>query len=851
MIPVRLNIRTFMCYSEVHEPLVFDGVDVACLSGQYGHGKSGLVAAMTWALWGKSGARTVGELVHLGPGFSEMEVEFEFRLGGDQYRVIRKHNKRGQGRSVLQLDVRDNGNYRTLTGNSVPDTERQIEQLLRMSYETFTNSSFILQGKADSFTTRTPAERKQILAEILDLSYYDRLEDRARRLAAVRGEQQATLRQQIQDDDLELQQQPELREQQQRLEAELAGLDERLQLTQARSDALRERLNRLQAAERELQEQERRLDEARARADRQREAVARAEAALEQARKSIERGPEIEAGYADLLERRAELERLAALQAEYNRLCHDLTLWERTVAEAHGQLEGRRQQLRGQLDGIEGGAARLEQCRAELATAHAEHAELEKLDQQRARLEAEIADARERYAALKAHSEQQQHRLLELGQKQDLLGESPTCPVCRTALGAERHRNVLAQYRKEAEQAADLTRKHERELRQVGQLGKSLRARLAELDTLPERRKVNRERLAQAERAVARFQEQATALDKLRGELERVETELEAASYAPQAQDELKAVQRQMASLSYDPDQHQRVSAAVAELSGYESLRHELLEARRSLAREQEVKAGAERELADWEALARAAEQRRTELLVETADLPTVRAEFDAVEAELRELRRQQVGLNQELGGVHQRLSTMEFIARRRAERWAEHDRVGREKSIYQDLAQAFGKKGLQVMLIETAIPEIQDEANRLLDLMTDGRMRVSFETQREAKSGDTVETLDINISDELGTRAYEMYSGGEAFRVNLAIRIALSKLLAHRAGASLQTLVIDEGFGSQDEQGIDRLVEAIKAIQGEFEKILIITHLADLRDLFPVRIEVTKTAAGSVIEVS
>jgi exonuclease SbcC len=95
------------------------------------------------------------------------------------------------------------------------------------------------------------------------------------------------------------------------------------------------------------------------------------------------------------------------------------------------------------------------------------------------------------------------------------------------------------------------------------------------------------------------------------------------------------------------------------------------------------------------------------------------------------------------------------------------------------------------------------------------------------------------------------MYSGGEAFRVNLAIRIALSKLLAHRAGARLQTLVIDEGFGSQDEQGLDRLVEAIRAIQGEFDKILIITHLADLRDLFPVRIEVTKTPAGSVIEVN
>jgi exonuclease SbcC len=86
---------------------------------------------------------------------------------------------------------------------------------------------------------------------------------------------------------------------------------------------------------------------------------------------------------------------------------------------------------------------------------------------------------------------------------------------------------------------------------------------------------------------------------------------------------------------------------------------------------------------------------------------------------------------------------------------------------------------------------------------------------------------------------------------VNFALRIALSKLLARRAGASLQTLVIDEGFGSQDDQGRERIVEAIRAIQHEFELILVITHLTDLKDAFPTRIEVFKTPAGSTISVA
>ncbi|MHB9090784.1 MAG: SbcC/MukB-like Walker B domain-containing protein, partial [Chloroflexota bacterium] len=178
--------------------------------------------------------------------------------------------------------------------------------------------------------------------------------------------------------------------------------------------------------------------------------------------------------------------------------------------------------------------------------------------------------------------------------------------------------------------------------------------------------------------------------------------------------------------------------------------------------------------------------------------------------------------------------------------------RLLEEKGIYDELALAFGKKGIQAMIIETAVPELEDEANALLSRMTDGRMRVKFETQRAAKASDAViETLDIRIADELGTRSYELFSGGEAFKVNFAIRIALSKLLARRAGARLEMLVVDEGFGTQDAQGRERLVEAINEVSKDFSKILVITHIEELKDAFPVRIDVLKTADGSQLSVS
>ena len=174
-----------------------------------------------------------------------------------------------------------------------------------------------------------------------------------------------------------------------------------------------------------------------------------------------------------------------------------------------------------------------------------------------------------------------------------------------------------------------------------------------------------------------------------------------------------------------------------------------------------------------------------------------------------------------------------------------------RRKGVYEELGHAFGKSGVQALIIETALPEIEEEANRLLSNMTDNRMHLRIETQREKRSGGAQETLDINIADELGTRAYELFSGGEAFRINLALRVALSKLLAHRAGAPLPILFIDEGFGTQDSAGREKLLQAINSIQSDFERIMVITHIEELKEVFPVRIQVTKTEEGSTFSIN
>jgi DNA repair protein SbcC/Rad50 len=296
---------------------------------------------------------------------------------------------------------------------------------------------------------------------------------------------------------------------------------------------------------------------------------------------------------------------------------------------------------------------------------------------------------------------------------------------------------------------------------------------------------------------------------------------------------------------------HRALRARAAELLSAEHDRQLLQQARLARKHIEEQIAEQAASLSRLDEECSSERTRGEKLRADVKSLPAQREQLSALVAESRELKLQRDACRDQCQYAQVRLDNCAFLERKHKDSLARQDGLRREQIVYGDLAHAFGRRGVQAMIIETAIPEIEEEANRILGRMTSGRMHVRFETQRDVRSGlGTIETLDIKIGDELGTRSYELFSGGEGFRVNFAIRIALSRLLAHRAGTRLQTLVVDEGFGSQDQEGRERIVEAIQAIEPEFEKILVITHLEDLRDRFPVRIEVSKTPQGSTYSV-
>ena len=330
-----------------------------------------------------------------------------------------------------------------------------------------------------------------------------------------------------------------------------------------------------------------------------------------------------------------------------------------------------------------------------------------------------------------------------------------------------------------------------------------------------------------------------------------IEERLAGRNFAITEQTALTAVEKELAGLGYETVKHEQARQQLQQAAPYERDKNALDEAARLMEQEKSAAARAQEAAKGlMESLARS-KLKKEKLAEEIASAPQVRQEMAAAEAEHQTISKQRAAAQEAVGSVGARLQRLTELEVKKKEYEDRIAKAAREQDIYRDLARAFGKNGIQALIIDAALPEIAEEANRLLARLTDSRMTVKFETQRTTKKDTIKETLDIAIADELGTRDYEMFSGGEAFRINFAIRIALSRLLARRAGAPLPTIIIDEGFGTQDNTGMEKLKEAIISIQDDFQKILVITHMDELKDAFPARIDVVKTADGSTVTVN
>ncbi len=853
MIPLKLQLRNFMCYRDNVPPLDFQGIHVACLAGDNGHGKSALLDAMTWALWGKSRTSNDDALIHLGQ--SEMEVELEFALEGNRYRVIRKRRKgdsRRSGQTILELQVWDGTQFKPISEPSVLATEKRIKQLLHLDYETFINSAFLVQGRADEFTTKRPGERKQVLADILGLEIYDKYEERAKERARERAVAVDSLTAQIRQLDEEIARRPEYEEQEREAARQVAVLSGQLREAERRLDDLR-------ARQRDLFNQRQALGELVQRLQRDEAELKRTEAQLAEGQKRLRLLEEtlveretIEAGYRAWQEAQAAEEAwrekrlmLSQLQAERARLEGEVWAAQAALQAELRAAETQATQWRDQAD-------RAEELERAAAQAHARLDALSHLADEAATLRQRLTALVDEIAGLRAQNDALKAEMESLKEKLGLLQVAEAaCPLCGQPLAEADRQRLAAEFEAEGKAKGGQFRANAQRIKALEGEHRQAEGRLTEIEQELKTQAQWQRRLAQAEQALAESRRVAEALAQAESRIVSLRGQLERGEYALETRAALATLTAKETAVGYDAAAHQQAQATIASYAPFEKRYGDLQRALASVEAERRMVAQLTERREALLGTLEGERQRRDELAGALQELPVIEEAVRAQDRLVLEMAAQEEEARLRLGRAQQLLATCKAQEQTKAQRERELQQAREEQAIYEELREAFGKRGLQAMIIEAATPEIEDEANRLLARMTDGRMSVSIPMQRETKKGGAIETLDIIIQDDLGPRPYETFSGGEAYRINFALRIALSKLLARRAGTRLQTLFIDEGFGSQDAQGRQRLVDVIQSIQDDFERILVITHIEELKDLFPVRIDVVKTPEGTQLSLS
>jgi len=771
----RLKLVNFRQHAE--SELVF-GPGVTAIIGPNGAGKTTLLEAIAWALYGSQAVRGGRESVrwNRAPARAPVRVELDFGMGAHEYRVVR---------GLYQAELYQDGGEQPVA-NSQQEVTAKLERVLGMSREEFFNTYFTNQKELAVMARMGPAERARFLSKILGYEKLREAQDlvRARR-SELKAEQTGAER----------------------------GLGDERTLREERAAALArldEARRRLAEAEQRKQEAQRRLAEVEpewTRLAALRESVLSldgerrlAAQQVEEARRDFER---LDRELARALEAQRELEHLAPQLEAVGRLREELERLER-----EGQAADRRRALAGQLQEVTSQSERLGQRLRELGEVEeqvrAARAELEAAQADRARAEAEeerqrtiwVRDRQD--AQTKLDAARQEYRDLQehLRHIQEA-GPQGTCPTCLRPLGAEY-----------AAVVGTLTR----QLEALEVNGKYYRQRVEQLAEEPA---AVREAAARAREAAARVEAALQRVTQL-GERQRERDEL--AAEVRHLAERRAALEREMAALPdrYDVERHEAVRQELRSLEPAV-----LLEAQLRV-----VAARASELVAEAEAAERTLSQRERHLGELTAAIAAAgyreeaflaaRARYEAAERAVREAELDSSAVRGDVRGAEQLVEMADRRLAERAERAEAVEALKREIRLHDELDRALGD--LRADLNAQMRPELAELASAFLSELTDGRYQ-----ELELDEDYNVLVLEDGV-------AKRVISGGEEDIAHLVLRLAISQMVAERAGQPLSLLILDEVFGSLDDTRRDHVIALLRHLGDRFPQVVLITHVEAIR---------------------
>ena len=776
---MRLNsVRLCNFRQHVDTRIAFD-TGLTGIIGPNGTGKSTILEAIAWALYGMPAARGTRESIRFNraPPRSQVKVELDFELGGHRYLV-----SRGLTNAELYLDGSSAPIANTITG-----VTELLRRRLGMSLDEFYNTYFTGQKELSVMAAMGPSERAQFLSRVLGYEKLRTAQGLVRERRRIIVAEAAGLRAGMPDPDSVARMLADAetrvrtagvraREATTRRDAARATLEQ----VAPRWEALQRERERLQALLAELRVAE---SEASGLA-RDRERLGRELADVAAARVELDRIRREIAPLAEIVVRVQEMDRLYAEEGRRRTLLES----ERALADDLARLRERRTKIESAPTVEQQATLELEEKRRELQQVE-EELETKRTDWVRDRQEAEtkLEALRRQHAELK----DQRERLVAAG-------ENGICPICARSLG-DHYRSVLDLIDDQINTATVDGTYYRQRVEQLTQMP-------AEVKALGERRKLALETVGRLERRLAKVQSAVQELAQVGREITQKEQRHE-------------ALRRDLAAIpvGYDAARH-------------EQLRHELerlqpLDARAARLGAQVEREGTLRREGERvaEGIALTAEKiadlqrQRDSVKFSEQSFTALRADYERAAGELRAGELASVAADGELAASHGALETARQAERDLARSQGQLDELTRDKRMHDELDRAYSdmRTDLNVQLR----PEISELASSFLTELTDARY------------------AELELDDQYNTLVLEdgipkpVISGGEEDLANLVLRLAISQMIAERAGQSFSLLILDEVFGSLDESRRHNVVALLRALQDRFEQVILITHIESVRE--------------------
>ncbi|MEX2750311.1 MAG: AAA family ATPase [Candidatus Freyarchaeota archaeon] len=839
-----VSLRNFRSYGDTEQVFDVSNYPMVVITGDNGSGKSSIIEAILFCLFGETsitkGRREMkmSELLNDKTN-KDAVVSLTFELNGSIYRVERTlDRKRGTSGHARIIEVSSSSGPKAKQAVAPKEVTKSIESLVGMDYDSFTHSVVMTQGEFEALTEAKPAKRKELFMKMFGLTKYEQyLKEVINRQNKLNAEIE-NISGQIKILEADVEKESETRERLKEADKEFEKVKSEVEETERNKRRIEEDLNRASEHKKDYdnlleklaslrEEINGRKSELESKNEEYRE-ILRAEDELEKLQPKIKRYNELEPQLKELQEKEKQNLKLTeninkleiviktkseTLQSEIERLTREREDSKRLLQENSDRVKS-----------LEGEIAELGNPESEKLVLEENKKSLESKRDEVFRLsvefETKISSINETLETLERTTE-------------------PKCPVCGGDLTEE----------KKEERVKHLESEKSRLEAEKSKVDKELRRLEKELESIGKE-------IKRREKASKDLAKKATELQNLQNRISELQKEIEEHENALKVKQEIfseerfveeekkqiKQLEEQIKSLKYDRELHSKLEGEFEELK---ETPQEVAALGEKVSRKTKVVKEIEnlkRMIKEKEELYEADEKRKNTLEGAARRWEELNKKFREIEEKLSELQTVK-------GEAKQRVENLNSILQEIKNKKEQLEKIRKEYNEKQILdkrlsilGEAFSKDGIPFRMLKKIVPLVAARSTELLHKLTESQLGLEVSMEQDKIY---VKVLEAGKSNHVGR-----YSGGEKMRINFALRLAISELLTKMGGkaAKIESLMIDEGFGALDDDGRQAIINIFNLLEGSFKKIIAITHVKEVQEMFPVQFRVEKVGDFSRI---